>query len=57
MNFDIVIYSFLNVYSNPYPKILYFKLSNSKFARDLLFVPKPKSQTQLLKKLKPQTQT
>ena len=31
--------NFLNLYSNPYPKIknffLYFKLSNSKFVRDL----------------------
>ena len=37
INFDFLSY-FLNLYSNPCPKIkffFYFKLSNSKFARDL----------------------
>jgi hypothetical protein len=37
INFDFLS-DFLNSYSNPYPKIkffFYFKLSNSKFARDL----------------------
>ena len=48
--------NFLNLCSNPYPKIkkfcLYFKLSNSKFARDL-----HTTQTQILKKLKTQIHT
>jgi hypothetical protein len=46
INFDFFLV-FVNLYSNPYPKIkiffLFFKLSNSKFAKDL-----KKTQTQAL---------
>jgi len=56
INFDFFLV-FLNLYSNPYPKTkIFFELSNSKIAKDL---KKTQTQTltQILNKLKTQTQT
>jgi hypothetical protein len=59
INFDFF-NNFLNLYSNPYPKIEIFFFILYNLIRNLqkiCKIPKPKPKTLILKKLKTQTQT
>jgi len=59
INFDFF-YKFCYLYSNPYPKIkIFFSILNNliRNLQNICEIPKPKPTTQILKKLKTQTQT
>ena len=58
MNFDFF-NNFINLYSNPYPKIKIFFILNNliRNLQKICKIPKPKTKTLIPKKLKTQTQT